>query len=222
LTAERALLQVTLADPDASLETLRSTCEEILILGAVQERLIESLLTLASSEQGVERWDPLDLAAITAEVILVRRSEAQRRDVTVHVALAEAPAAGDPQLIESLVANLIDNAIRHNVPGGRVDVTTSRWVDGASMTVRNTGPMIPPSEVDRLFVPFQRLSPQRTRHPDGHGLGLAIVRAITTAHRAVLTTQALRSGGLDVRIVFPLHHPASIAPTPTRPGIATT
>ncbi len=145
----------------------------------------------------------LDLGAITAEVILVRRAEAQRRDVQIDIALAEAPAAGDPRLVESLVANLIDNAIRHNVPGGHVDVTTSPSGDGGSITVRNTGPMIPPAEVGRLFVPFQRLHTERIRHPDGHGLGLAIVLAITTAHGALLTATALESGGLDVRVAFP-------------------
>ncbi|MEN3361339.1 MAG: hypothetical protein V7637_5321 [Mycobacteriales bacterium] len=208
LTAERALLQVTLADPDASVETLRSACEELLTLGAAQERLVESLLTLASSEQGVELWEPLDLGAITAEAILVRRAEAQRRDVQIDVALAEAPSAGDPRLVESLVANLIDNAIRHNVAGGRVDVTTSLSGDGASITVRNTGPVIPPGEVDRLFVPFQRLRRQRVRHPDGQGLGLAIVRAIATAHGAAVTARAPESGGLDVRVEFPRYRPA--------------
>jgi signal transduction histidine kinase len=219
LTAERALLQVTLADPEASVETLRSACEELLDLGAGQERLIESLLTLATSEQGVERWEPLDLGAITADVILVRQAEAQRRDVRIDTALAEAPTNGDPRLVESLVANLIDNAIRHNVPGGHVDVTTSASGDGGSISVRNTGPMIPPSEVDRLFVPFQRLHGQRTRHQDGHGLGLAIVRAITTAHGAVLTTEVLESGGLAVRVTFPPYRPAG---TSAGPGIVVT
>ena len=100
MTAERALLQVTLADPDASIATLRSTCEELLTLGATQEDLIESLLTLASSEQGVEQWEPVDLSAITAEAILLRRAEAQRRDIRIDTALAEAPTAGDPRLVE--------------------------------------------------------------------------------------------------------------------------
>jgi signal transduction histidine kinase len=207
LTAERALLQVTLADPDASAETLRTSCEEVLTLGAAQERLIESLLTLASSEQGVDRWEPLDLGTIAAEAILVRRADADRRDIRIEAALGDAPAAGEPRLVESLVANLIDNAIRHNRAGGSVDVTTARSADGGSITVRNTGPAIPPAEVDRLFRPFQRLHAERTGHPDGHGLGLAIVRAIATAHGAVLTTRAPESGGLDVRVDFPRHRP---------------
>jgi len=205
LTAERALLQVALADPDADPATLRSACEEVLALGAAQERLIESLLTLASSEQGVERWEPLDLAAITSDAIAVRRVDAGRRDVRIVASLAGTPSAGDPRLVESLVANLIDNAIRHNVAGGRVEVATAPVEDGACLTVRNTGPVIPPGEVDRLFVAFQRLRSERLRHPDGHGLGLAIVRAIATAHDAHLTARAPSSGGLEVRVRFPGH-----------------
>ena len=205
LTAQRALLQVTLADPDASIATLRTACEEILTLGATQEDLIESLLTLAVSEQGVEQWEPLDLGTITEEAILVRQPEARRRGIHLVAALAEAPTTGDPRLVESLVANLIDNAIRHNVTDGRVDVTTSLSADGACVAVRNTGPVIPPGDVERLFVPFQRLPGERVRHPDGYGLGLAIVRAITTAHGALLTARAPESGGLDVQVTFPPH-----------------
>jgi signal transduction histidine kinase len=203
LTAERALLQVTLADPDANAATLRSTCQDLLSLGTVQEQLIESLLTLASSEQGIERWEPFDLAVITAETVRARQAEAKQRQIRIDTALAEAPSSGDPSLVESLVTNLIDNAIRHNVPGGSVEVTTSRSADSADILVRNTGPIIPPEDVDRLFIPFQRRHAQRVGHSDGHGLGLAIVRAITTAHRAGLTAQALDEGGLEIRVTFP-------------------
>jgi signal transduction histidine kinase len=71
--------------------------------------------------------------------------------------------------------------------------------------VRNTGATIPPGEVDRLFEPFQRLRRERANQPDGHGLGLAIVRAIAAAHRATITARAPDSGGLEVRVVFPAH-----------------
>ena len=219
LTAERALLQVTLADPDANADTLRSTCEELLRLGAAQERLIESLLTLASSEQGVEQWERLDLGAITAEATRVRRAEAARRDIRIETSLSEAPSAGDPHLVESLVTNLIDNAIRHNLADGRIDITTSVEAGRARLTVRNTGPVIPPAEVDRLFVPFQRLRAQRIGHADGHGLGLAIVRAITTAHGAALTARALETGGLEVSVTFPPSGPDRVAPRRVRTGV---
>jgi signal transduction histidine kinase len=207
LTAERALLQVALADPDASVDSLRVACEEVLALGAAQEHLIESLLTLASSEQGVDRWQPLDLGAITAEAILVRQDDAARHGVQITAALAEAPTQGDPRLVESLVVNLVDNAIRHNVPGGHVDVATS----GTSISVRNTGATIPTGEVDRLFEPFQRLRRDRARQPDGHGLGLAIVRAIAAAHGATITARAPDSGGLDVEVAFPAGRPVRLS-----------
>ena len=204
LTAEKALLQVTLADPDASVATLRSACKELLALGATQEDLIESLLTLASSENGVEQWEGVDLGKITADAVAGRRDEALRRDVQIHSALADARMSGDPRLVESLVANLIDNAIRHNVAGGSVDITTAASDDGAWVEVRNTGPAIPPGEVDRLFVPFQRLSAGRTGQHEGNGLGLAIVKAIANAHGAVVTARAPASGGLEVRALFPV------------------
>ena len=204
LTAEKALLQVTLADPDASISSLRSACEELLILGATQEDLIESLLTLASSENGVEHWEGVDLGKITTDAFASRRDEALRRDVRLHASIADARTSGDPRLVESLVANLIDNAIRHNVAGGSVGVTAAESDDGAWVEVRNTGPVIPPGEVDRLFVPFQRLRAERLGQHDGHGLGLAIVKAIATAHGATLTAHAPENGGLEVRVLFPV------------------
>jgi len=100
--------------------------------------------------------------------------------------------------VESLVANLVDNAVRHNVPGGHVTIETS----GTSIRVTNTGPVVPEADLDRLFQPFQRLGAQRLRHRDGHGLGLAIVRAIAVAHGAALTAHPARGGGLDVTVTF--------------------
>jgi signal transduction histidine kinase len=117
--------------------------------------------------------------------------------------LATARAAGDPNLAESLVANLVDNALRHNAAGGRIEIATTTATGRATITVRNTGPVIPPGEVERLFQPFQQLGSQRIRHTDGHGLGLAIVRAIASAHSATLTPRARPEGGLDIEVRFP-------------------
>ncbi len=203
LAAERTLLQVALADPDASTQTLRSTCQQLLALSGQQERLIEALLTLATSERGVERWEPFDLAEVAGKVILERREEAGRRGIRIDTNLTAASATGDPSLVASLVANLVDNAIRHNREGGRVEVSTARTEGLAVVSVSNTGTLIPPDEVDRLFQPFQRLGTERISHASGHGLGLAVVRAIVGAHGATLTANARPQGGLDVAVSFP-------------------
>ena len=202
LTAQRALLQVALADPGVTVASLRAVCQDVLDLGAAQERLVGALLTLATGEQGVEHREPFDLARVAATVLATREEEARRRAVSVRVTLGAAPATGDPSLVESLVANLLDNALRHNVAGGSVALTTAT-VDGrATLTVRNTGAVIPPAELERLFRPFQRLGAQRLGHTGGHGLGLAIVRAITTAHGATLTPTAPSEGGLAIEVRF--------------------
>jgi signal transduction histidine kinase len=110
--------------------------------------------------------------------------------------------AGDPRLIESLVANLVDNAIHHNHPAGQVQVTTELLGLGAAITVTNSGPVVPEDQLQRLFQPFQRLSADRNDHHSGHGLGLAIVNAVTRAHHAALTTTARPQGGLTVTVRF--------------------
>jgi signal transduction histidine kinase len=210
LTAERTLLQVALADPDATVETLRCACQEVLALGRQQERLIEALLTLASGEQGIERWEPFDLADLSAEVVAAREPDARRRDVHVETTFAPARASGDPRLVASLVANLVDNALRHNVSGGQVAIATATVAGRARLTVTNTGPVVPPGEVERLFQPFQQLGPQRVRHADGHGLGLAIVRAIAGAHGATLVPRTRPEGGLHIEVSFRQENPSSV------------
>jgi signal transduction histidine kinase len=203
LTAERTLLQVALADPDASAATLRSTCVDVLALGDRQERLIAALLTLASGEGGVAVWEPIDLAGITGNAVAVRREDAERRGIEVSTALSAAAAKGDPRLAESLVANLVDNAIRYNVTGGRVAISTVSIAGKATLRVSNTGAAISADQVERLFQPFQRLGGVRTPNGDGYGLGLSIVRAIASAHGATLTSRAQPEGGLDIEVSFP-------------------
>jgi signal transduction histidine kinase len=203
LTVERTLLQVALADPDASAPELRAACEKILRLGEQQERLIDGLLTLASSERGIERWEPFDLAEVAGQAVADRRPEAGRQGLQVSASLAPAAAAGDPRLAASLVANLADNALRHNVAGGWVEVTTATVAGAPTVAVRNSGPVIPPGEVERLVRPFERLGHPRVRRADGHGLGLAIVCAIARAHGATVTAAARPEGGLDLEVIFP-------------------
>jgi signal transduction histidine kinase len=202
LAGQRTLLQVALADPDASTEDLRAACEEALDLGEQEEQLIDALLTLATSERGVEQWEPFDLGEITESVLLGRRQEAERRGVQVAASIVVAPALGDPRLVESLVANLVDNALRHNLHGGSVDVSTMSDSGRARLCVSNTGPVVPPAEVERLFQPLQQIGSERVGHTDGHGLGLAIVQAIAHAHGAKVIATARPEGGLEIDVSF--------------------
>jgi len=207
LTAERSLLQVTLADLEANVESWRSAGEELLKLGELQERLIEALLTLARSERGIELWESFDLASIAETVVLVRRTEAERRGIRVESAFGAAPVSGDPSLAESLIANLVDNALRHNVEGGRVYVATQTRAGCAAFLAVNTGPVVPPQDIERLFEPFRRAGADRTRSRDGHGLGLSIVRAVAEAHGATVVITPQPEGGLGVEVSFPAPYP---------------
>ncbi|MFE6838751.1 sensor histidine kinase [Streptomyces sp. NPDC057705] len=203
LARQRALGQVALSDPEATVESLREAHERILATGAQQERLIEALLTLARSNAGIEVRRPFDLTEIAREVVDARAAEADLRTVKIHTSLAAAVALGHRPLAERLVVNLVDNALRHNTPHGEVRVTTGT-VDGhAVLTVANTGPPVPPEAVDRLFQPFQRLGVTRAARTEGLGLGLSIVQAIAHAHDAGLTTSTRPGGGLTVTVTFP-------------------
>jgi signal transduction histidine kinase len=204
LTAERTLLQVALADPNASVDSLRTTLEELLASGIEQERLLESLLTLASSERGLDRRDPIDVAALAADAVEAERPELERRGIELRSALWPAATAGNAALVERLVANLVVNALEHNVAdGGYIEVRTATEDDRAVLAVANSGPVILPDQVDRLLEPFQRLDRTRRADVNGHhGLGLSIVRAIVTAHAAELEVSAQASGGLLVTVRF--------------------
>ena len=206
LAAERTVLQVALRDPDASTASLRVACDEALRLGQQQEKLIDALLTLAGSEGGIAQTEPFDLAEVAASVI-ADVAGGVVAEVKIDARLGPAPAEGDPRLAESLVANLVGNALRHNGPGGWASIETETAGGRAVLRVRNSGPVIPPAEVDRLFQPFQRLGGERVRRQGGHdgglGLGLAIVRAIAVAHGADITARARPEGGLDIEVSFP-------------------
>ncbi len=196
LAGQRTLLQVTLADPDADAQALRATCEQALELSAQQERLIDALLTLATSERGVETWEPLDLAQLTQEILDSRRHSG----LTIDATLDPAQTIGDPRLIERLIANLLDNAIRHNIADGTVEISTGATDDGAWLAISNTGAVVAFTELARLFEPFQRTGEPRLAPAHGHGLGLTIVKAIVTAHRATLTARPRPQGGLEVEV----------------------
>jgi len=203
LTRERTLLQVTLADPESTPGTWQAVGRELLASNAEQERLIESLLTLASSEADGGEREELDLAAITSAALAAARPAISRLDLNVRADIQPATLDGDPLLVHQLAANLIDNAVRHNIPGGEIQISTWTSDGHAVLSVANSGQVIPAAEVDRLFQPFQRIGPRRARRDGGHGLGLSIVRAIATAHAALITVEPRPGGGLAIDVTFP-------------------
>jgi signal transduction histidine kinase len=205
LTRERTLLQVTLADPAATTGTWQAVSRELLASNAEQERLIEALLALASSEAGPGERELVDLAALTTEALAAARPAISRLGLHVHADIQPAALDGDPLLVQQLVTNLIDNAVRHNIRGGDLQITTTISDAGAVLSVANSGQVIPATEVDRLFQPFQRLGSLPARRDGGHGLGLSIVRAIATAHVATITAQPRPGGGLAIDVTFPRH-----------------
>jgi signal transduction histidine kinase len=215
LARSRTLLEVALRDPSTG--SLRAACERVLAAGAEQERLIEALLMLARGQRGIARREPLDLASVTRDALAARGTEVAARGLGMEVTLAPALMAGDMPLSQRAVANLIDNALRHNVAGGTVWVSVRTADDRAVLTVANTGPVIAPGEVDTLLLPFRR-GRQRTRD-DGLGLGLPIVQAIATAHGATLAIVPRPDGGLAAELSFPVAHPAWYAPPVRAPAV---
>src|SRR5262249_30438826 len=189
-TVERALLEVALADPNATAESLRQTCEQLLANSKEQEELIEALLTLSRSQRGLDQRERFDLAAVSENVLTALREDAKRRDIQLRRWLEHAETSGDARLAERLIVNLVDNGIRHNHTSGYIEVRTTTKADRSVVAVANSGPVVPAEEVERLFQPFQRLGSERTDHGDGIGLGLSIVAAVAAAHGATLTAEA--------------------------------
>ncbi len=217
LARQRVISQVALADPGATIETLSAAHERVLASGTEQQRLIDALLTLARGQAGLDQREPIDLAKVTGQVLATRQPDADRRNLTLRTALGLALAAGSPRLARQLVVNLVDNALRHNVPGGRVEITTNTVNSRAVLSVANTGPAVPAAAVNRLFQPFQRLAADRVGHGEEHGLGLAVVQAIADAHGARISARPQDTGGLQIEVTFPDPDLSRSFPHPAKP-----
>ena len=202
LTVMRTAIDVTLAKPDRTSERLEAMAAEVRQAVDRAEALIEALLTLARSDRGAGPREPLDLAVLAEDSLDAAAPAIRAHPVTVEAALQPGPALGDPVLVERLVTNLIDNAVRHNVPDGWVQVATGTRGGMAFIEVANSGPLIPAELVPSLFEPFRRLS-DRAGSPDGTGLGLSIVRSVAAAHRGQATARPLPAGGLEVSVSLP-------------------
>jgi signal transduction histidine kinase len=205
LMLSQTILQVAVADPSKTLGSLQAACQEAVEVGRDQAQLIEALLVLARSQRGLDHREPVDLAALVEDALKAHGPSAAERGLQVHTATADrAEVPGDAHLIYRLVSNIVDNAVRYNTTGGRVEVKVATSTREATLTVANTGPPVPPDQVTRLLEPFQRAIPDRTANPNGLGLGLSIVSDIAKAHGAGLEVCPRREGGLTVAVSFPV------------------
>jgi signal transduction histidine kinase len=214
LAVIRTEVDVTLGDPAAGIEDLRKMGEVVRDASVRADRLVDALLVLARSEAqarvGLEVHEPVDLAALAEAAVDRLAGEARRRRLEVGVETEPAPVTGDPELLDRLVGNLVENAVQHNVDGGRVAVRVGIAAHAgrpvAALTVTNSGPVVPADGVGELFEPFRRGGTARTA-ARGAGLGLSIVRAVTAAHGGEVTAVSRPEGGLEVGIRLPTPGP---------------
>ncbi|MFF0307511.1 sensor histidine kinase [Streptosporangium sp. NPDC004379] len=202
LTINRTLVDVAVRRPDAS-EDVKRLGESLLVVNTRHERLINGLLALAEGERAVLDRRPFDLADVAEHVLDLAAGEAKEQGVTVHRLLDPAPTAGEAVLVERLVQNLVENAVRHNHAGGQVWVSTRRRTDRVELVVSNTGLPVPPYEVETIFEPFRRLHGDRLRSDRGSGLGLSIVRVVAEAHGGTVAAEPREEGGLTVAVELP-------------------
>ncbi|WP_414167776.1 sensor histidine kinase [Streptoverticillium reticulum] len=203
LAINRTLLEVSLSDPGASPE-LQQLGKTLLATNERSEQLVEGLLLLARSDNEIVDRKPVDLAEVASQAMDQARGEAQERGVELRGTRQPAVVQGNGVLLERIALNLVQNAVRYNVPDGWVEVTTQIRPGQAVLVVENTGPVVPAYEVDNIFEPFRRLRTERTGSDKGVGLGLSIVRSVARAHGGRITAEPREGGGLVMRVVFPL------------------
>ena len=203
LTVMRTAIEVTLAKPTRTPEQLEVMTAKVARSAAQAEELIEALLTLAASEQAPASPELVDLATAAEDAAESAAARARELDLRVDTDLAAAPVFGNRLLLERMVGNLVDNAVRHNIRGGWILIRTGTGDQQARFDVANSGPVIPKELVPTLFEPFRRME-ERTGVRDGTGLGLAIVRSIGTAHGADVEAHSLPAGGLRILVTLPI------------------
>jgi signal transduction histidine kinase len=197
LAVMRATIDVVLDNPDGTPDDLRGMATDIRAAVDHAEHLIGALLILARNERGLTVHDEVDLATVAEDVL----DSVGLGDRRVHATLEPAVISGDPVLVERLVANLVDNAVRYNTAAGDIWIGTHTLAGSSHFTVANTGPRISPADADRVFQPFQRLN-DRTAH-DGFGLGLTIVASIAAVHGGIAAAHPRHDGGLSVIVTIP-------------------
>ncbi|TFV86629.1 ATP-binding protein [Blastococcus sp. CT_GayMR16] len=184
LARMRAEMEVDLAHPETA--DPAATAASVLAETVTLQRLVDDLLLLARGDAGAlepGRREPVDLdEVVQARVAAFRSTGEHRIDVS---GVQPVQVAGDPSQLQRVIANLLDNAVRH--ARNRIVVTLDEGADGAELTVADDGPGVPPPDQGRIFERFTRLDDARSARDGGAGLGLAIARGIAERHGGTLT-----------------------------------
>ena len=207
LATAQTMIDVTLADPAASAEQLRSLAERLRETNRANVETVDALLDLAEAQSGDLYREQVDLGEVVASALSQLVPEAGAREVN----LPEPPDAlvvveGDPVLLRQAVSNLLRNAVRHNVAHGGIELELTSTDDRARLRVSNDGSLVPAERLESLREPFVRGSGRGRTRDAGHGLGLAIVSAVATAHNGVLELSANPSGGLTATLDLPVRN----------------
>jgi signal transduction histidine kinase len=198
----RTAIEVTLSKPTRTPDQLEAMAERVKRSVERAEATVEALLTLATSEVGPAAHETIDLATAAEDALDAAHAAIDHRHLKVEAALGPAPARGDPVLLERMIANLVENAVLHNNPGGWIGIRTIQDGEGAVFKIANTGPTVPAEEIPTLFEPFARAK-QRLNSSDGVGLGLSIASAIARAHNATIIGRPRPGGGLEMSVTIP-------------------
>jgi len=199
LTVMRTAIDVALAKPSRTTQQMEDMAARVRRSIDRAENMIEALLILAISDQGMVSRELLDLSAVAEDALDLAAPGITRLGLKVEAELSPAETTGDQQLIERMVWNLVDNAVRHNEPGGWIRVITGTYGPGVSLTIANSGTKVPAHAVPTLVEPFRRIE----SGGGGVGLGLSIAQSVSTAHGAELDVRSQPEGGLRVSVILP-------------------
>ena len=170
--------------------------------------LVEDIIRLSRLDEGAESLErePVNLLSIAQDVARRLDSAAQKAGVTLKVMGLSVEVRGIPSVLDEMVYNLCDNAIKYNHPGGTVNVTVAPTDDGsAEVTVEDTGIGIPVEDQSRVFERFYRVDKSHSKEIGGTGLGLSIVKHGASLHGAQIHMDSQVGRGTSVQLLFPHH-----------------
>jgi signal transduction histidine kinase len=205
LAMMRTTLDVAIAKPGGVPTQTRELDAELRVDLNHADRLLESFLTLARAQDGqLDERRQTALEPVISAALIAQAEQIAAKRLTVETRLADVHVAGSATLLGRMIENVIENAVRHNQPGGSIELTLAPSTgQRARVTIASSGPMLDQDAVALLAEPFKRLSQERIGSQNGHGLGLSIVAAIAAAHDGSLDLYARAEGGLRVQITLP-------------------